>query len=105
MLGGFLVGQAAEYSSARSDDKLIDLVQRYVNSDPEAIRQLATSTRRASNAVQLLHFEIRATLPLLLSYDIVGHSDQRWDTIQQALFDRLATNAAPASLMQQFAMT
>lgn len=41
MLGGFLGGQAAAYSGSRSDDQLISLVQRYVNSDAEAIRQIA----------------------------------------------------------------
>jgi hypothetical protein len=41
MLGGLLVGQAAAYSSSRTEDKLIELVERYVNTDPEAIRQFA----------------------------------------------------------------
>ncbi|WP_323847448.1 hypothetical protein [Microbulbifer magnicolonia] len=41
MLGGFLAGQAAAHSSSRSEDKLIDLLQRYVSSDPEAIQQFA----------------------------------------------------------------
>jgi hypothetical protein len=50
MLGGFLAGQAAGYSIARSEDKLIDLVQRYVNSDPEAIRQFAARVRTVENA-------------------------------------------------------
>ena len=44
MLSGFMVGQAAAHHSARSEDKLIELVQRYVNSDPEAIRQFAMRT-------------------------------------------------------------
>lgn len=50
VLGGFFAGQAAAYSSARSDDKLIDLVQRYVNADPEAIRQFAGRARPGSEA-------------------------------------------------------
>lgn len=50
MLGGFLAGQAAAYSSTRYEDKLIDLVQRYVNSDPEAIRQFAARARTGENA-------------------------------------------------------
>ena len=41
MLGGFLGGQAAAYSSYRSDELLIEIVQRYVNDDPEALRQIA----------------------------------------------------------------
>lgn len=51
ILGGFLVGQTAAYPSTRSTDKLIDLARRYVNSDPEAIRQLATNTRSTGDAV------------------------------------------------------
>jgi hypothetical protein len=50
MLGGFLAGQAAAYSGARSEDKLIDLVQRYVNGDPEAIGQFAVRNRTSENA-------------------------------------------------------
>jgi hypothetical protein len=50
MLGGFLAGQAAAYSSTRSDEKLIDVVQRYVNGDPEAIRQIAARARTGENA-------------------------------------------------------
>jgi hypothetical protein len=49
-LGGFLGGQAAAYFSTRSEDKLIDLVQRYVNSDPEAIRQVAARARASEGA-------------------------------------------------------
>ena len=51
MLGGLSVGNATAYPSTRSTDKLIDLAGRYVNSDPEAIRQFAAKTHSGGNAV------------------------------------------------------
>ena len=49
---GFAVGEVARaYFRVRPEDKLIDLLLRYVNSDPEALRQFsfkaATSERAA----------------------------------------------------------
>lgn len=41
LLGGFLVGQWAWYLRSRPEDKLIDIIQRYVNRDAEAIRAFA----------------------------------------------------------------
>lgn len=41
MLGGVLAGQWGWYLHSRPEDKLIDMLQRYVNRDPEAIRQFA----------------------------------------------------------------
>jgi len=41
MLGGVLLGQWGWYLHSRPEDKLIDMLQRYVNRDPEVIRQLA----------------------------------------------------------------
>ena len=35
---------AHTYFAVRPDDKLVDLLQRYVNQDPEAVAQLAEST-------------------------------------------------------------
>ena len=48
IVGIFLGLAVAELSSAyfgiRSEDKLVDLLQRYINSDPEAIEQLSTKS-------------------------------------------------------------
>jgi hypothetical protein len=41
MLGGVLAGQWVWYLHSRPEDKLIDMLQRYVNRDPEVIRQRA----------------------------------------------------------------
>jgi hypothetical protein len=41
-LGIAIVNLASAYSSVRADDKLNDVLQRYVNNDPEALRQLST---------------------------------------------------------------
>jgi hypothetical protein len=41
LLGGFLAGQWAWYLRTRPEDKLIDIIQRYVNRDAEAIRAIA----------------------------------------------------------------
>ena len=42
MIVGFSVGNlAAEYFRVRPDDKLVDLLLRYVNEDPTAIEQLS----------------------------------------------------------------
>lgn len=41
VLGGFLMGQWAWYLRSRPEDKLIHIIQRYVNRDAEAIRAFA----------------------------------------------------------------
>jgi len=48
VLGGFLLGQWAWYLRSRPEDKLIEVVQRYVNRDPEAIREFAARGRADS---------------------------------------------------------
>lgn len=41
MFGGVLIGQWFWYVRSRPEDKLIHVLQRYVNRDPEAIQRLA----------------------------------------------------------------
>lgn len=41
ILGGFLLGQWVWYLHSRPEDKLIDIIQQYVNRDAEAIRAIA----------------------------------------------------------------
>jgi len=44
-LGVAITNVASAHSNVRADDKLIDILQRYVNSDPEALQQLSSSSR------------------------------------------------------------
>lgn len=49
---GFSIGNlAAEYFRVRPDDKLVDLLLRYVNDDPTAIRQLSDQVGSLEKAV------------------------------------------------------
>jgi hypothetical protein len=51
VLVGFSIGKlAAEYFRVRPDDKLIDLLLRYVNDDPEAVAQLSGQADAMENA-------------------------------------------------------
>jgi hypothetical protein len=42
-IGFAVVNIASAYSAVRADDKLNDVLLRYVRSDPEAVRQLSSS--------------------------------------------------------------
>ena len=46
LLGAAIVNLLNAYSTIRVDDKLNDVLQRYVNSDPDAVRQLASVGRK-----------------------------------------------------------
>jgi hypothetical protein len=49
---GFTVANLANvYFGVRSEDKLIDLLQRYVNRDPEAISQMSEASGTSEPAV------------------------------------------------------
>ena len=53
VLLGFLVTNLIfSFSNVRPDDKLIDVLQRYVNSDAEAIRQLSGISMAGGSATQ-----------------------------------------------------
>jgi hypothetical protein len=46
-LGFAIVNLASAYSAVRADDKLNDVLQRYVNDDPEALRQLSSGQEQS----------------------------------------------------------
>jgi hypothetical protein len=52
ILLGFSTGEVARaHFRVRPEDKLIDLLQRYVNSDPEAVRQFSFKSESSERAV------------------------------------------------------
>ena len=55
LLGAATVNLLNAYSTIRVDDKLNDVLQRYVNSDPDAVRQLASARRKNDPEAQELN--------------------------------------------------
>ena len=56
VLGFAIVYLASAYSPGRADDKLNDVLQRYVNNDPEALRQLSTVKSAGTSEKQAQSF-------------------------------------------------
>jgi len=55
LFGAAIVNLANAYSTIRVDDKLNDVLQRYVNSDPDAVRQLASAVNKGDPEAQELN--------------------------------------------------